>query len=94
MEPVFQGALETMLDLSKALGVNIAKFYKPGKGFSILEWWEAVVSCMTLAELEVYIVSDSKGSSNSDLVPKLKSIAIKQRDLLRQEQGKGVELYA
>ncbi|MDC0761670.1 hypothetical protein POF51_13270 [Brevibacillus sp. AG] len=90
----FEEAATTILELSKRVGVDVTTFIVPDKGFSIIEWWEAVVSCMTLAELEVYIVSTPQGSTNSDLVPNLKNIAIKQRDLLRQEQGKGVETYA
>ncbi|WP_409176640.1 hypothetical protein [Brevibacillus fortis] len=90
----FEEAATTILELSKGVGVDVITFIVPGKGLSFLEWWEAVVSRMTLAELEVYIVSAPRGSCNSDLVPKLKNIAIKQRDLLREEQGKGVELYA
>ncbi|MGF9907922.1 hypothetical protein [Brevibacillus porteri] len=94
METIFREAATTILELSKGVGVDVTAFIVPDKGFSIIEWWEEVVSCMTLAELEVYIVSAPQGSSNSNLVPNLKNIAIKQRDLLRQEQGKGVELYA
>ncbi|MCM3145354.1 hypothetical protein [Brevibacillus sp. MER 51] len=88
METIFQEAATTILELSKGVGVDVTTFIIPDKGFSIVEWWEAVVSCMTLAELEVYIVSAPQGSSNSDLVPNLKNIAIKQRDLLRQDQEK------
>ncbi|PSJ66647.1 hypothetical protein C7J99_24350 [Brevibacillus brevis] len=94
VETIFQEAATTILELSKGVGVDVTAFIVPDKGFSIIEWWEEVVSCMTLSELEEYIVSAPQGSSNSDLVTNLKNIVIKQRDLLRQEQGKGVELYA
>ncbi|RNB72150.1 hypothetical protein [Brevibacillus panacihumi] len=88
------GLFDTILEWSKELGVDHTEFFTP-EGFHFFDWWEKLVSCMTLEEVEVYLsIPEPQGEKVGLIYKKLTKTAIAHRDRLVLAVEEGAVLNA
>lgn len=78
---------------SDEFDVEYSAFLMSDGRFRFFEWWEKVISCMTLYDVEAYLnIPELSGVSNNKIAQKLTSIAEDHREKLLAVNSKGVEL--
>lgn len=86
--------MESIIGWSEEFGVDYTAFFSPDIGFRFFDWWEKIVSCMSLEQVECYLgLPESPGARENRLVRKIREVAIVHRDSLLAVQ-KGAEDYA
>ncbi|GED53509.1 hypothetical protein EDM54_01495 [Brevibacillus borstelensis] len=82
--------MDTVLQWSKEMGVDITEFFSPN-GFLFRQWWEAIVSSMTLEDVLVFLgLPENPGAKENCVTQKMREIAIAHRDhLLQAAKGAG-----
>lgn len=86
--------MESIIGWSEEFGVDYTAFFSQDVGFRFFDWWEEVVSCMSLDQVECYLnLPEIPGGREIHLVQRIREVAIVHRDRLLAAQ-KGAEEYA
>lgn len=84
-----------MLEWSKEVGLDHKQLIKPDGSISFLEWWEKIISCMTLDEVGFYLdTPELPGAKENSAVQRMRSLAIAHRDRLLAAVEKGAGVHA
>jgi hypothetical protein len=84
-----------MIEWSHEVGFDYWEMLSHGNGIPLFQWWEKIVSCMTLEDVLLFLVlPEYPGAKENSLSRKMREIAIAHRDRLIQADREGAELHA
>lgn len=95
VNPEHRELFESMVEWSEEVGFDYIQLIQPDGGISFFLWFEKIIHCMTLNEVQIYTsIPDWPEARENPAVRKMSKIAIAHRDRLLLEAGKGAEDHA
>ncbi|MFE1631251.1 hypothetical protein ACFLFF_31425 [Brevibacillus reuszeri] len=82
--------IESMVEWSNEVGFDYKQLIQPDGGISFYLWFEKIIHCMTLDEVQIYTsIPDLPETRENPAVRKMSEIAIAHRDRLLLDAGRG-----
>lgn len=95
MTPKQRELLVLMVEWSDEVGFDYRQLIRPDGGICFVTWFEKIIQCMTLEDVEIYIsIPDMPGVRDNPLVRKLSEMGLAHRERLLRNSAEGAGDHA